>query len=162
ATSVPALAFSYFDPSRSAYQTIHSEPIALSVKGGSVVGAAQVVGGGKGSNGGSGAPTAPAAGNPGDVSLVGVELALSAPGAARAPLSRGVLWAGVALLSLVPLGVFGMRAWRTRTASSREEASEAKMALRALRAEIERAHKTSARDAAVALPKAMRACAKAL
>ncbi|MBZ0233097.1 MAG: hypothetical protein K8M05_12270 [Deltaproteobacteria bacterium] len=40
ATAIPALAFSYFDPVRAAYQTIHSEPIALSVKGGSVVGAA--------------------------------------------------------------------------------------------------------------------------
>jgi hypothetical protein len=161
ATSVPALAFSYFDPARSAYQTIHSEPIALSVKGGSVVGAAQVVGGGKGSSGGGGA--APAAGGaPGDISLTGVELALSAPGASGGPLPRSVLWTIVGLLYLVPLAVFGARAWRTRTASRREEASEAKTALRALRDEIERAHRTPARDAAVSLPRAMRAAARAL
>ncbi|HUQ05160.1 MAG TPA: SH3 domain-containing protein [Kofleriaceae bacterium] len=165
ATAVPALAFSYFDPTRSAYQTIHSEPIALSVKGGSVVGAAQVVGGGKGSNGGSGgagAGGAGAGGAPGDVSLVGVELALSAPGASGGPLSRSVLWMIVGLLYLVPLVVFGARAWRTRTASQREEASEVKTALRALRDEIERAHKIAARDAAVSLPRAMRTAAKAL
>nr|MBA3457467.1 BatD family protein [Deltaproteobacteria bacterium] len=42
-TEIPALAFSYFDPTRSTYQTIHSEPIALSVKGGSFVGAGDVV-----------------------------------------------------------------------------------------------------------------------
>ena len=43
ATEIPAIAFSYFDPAKGAYQTIHSEPIALSVKGGSVVGAGDVV-----------------------------------------------------------------------------------------------------------------------
>lgn len=163
ATAVPALAFSYFDPTRAAYQTIHSEPIALSVKGGAVVGAAQVVGGGKGGNGGGATGGgATAGGAPDDISLVGVELALSAPGSSGAPLSRSVLWTLVALLYVVPLGVFGVRAWRSRTASRREEASEVKTALRALRDEIEKAHKTSARDAAVAVPRAMRACAKTL
>src|SRR4051812_14975562 len=43
ATAVPAIAFSYFDPTRTTYQTIRSEPIALSVAGGSVVGAGDVV-----------------------------------------------------------------------------------------------------------------------
>ncbi len=166
ATAIPALAFSYFDPSRTSYQTIHSEPIALSVKGGAVVGAAQVVGGAQDGSGGGGAGGAggagPAGGRPGELPLVGVELALSAPGAGGAPLSRSVLWTIVALLYVVPLGVFGVRAWRARTAARRGEASEAKTALRALRDEIERAHKAPARDAAVALPRAMRACARAL
>ena len=163
ATAIPALAFSYFDPVRAAYQTIHSEPIALSVKGGSVVGAAQVVGGaGDGSGGGPGSAAPAAGGRPGEVPLVGVELALSAPGAGGAPLSRSVLWTIVALLYVVPLGVFGLRAWRTRTATRREEVSEAKSALRTLRDEIDRAQKAPARDAAVALPRALRACARAL
>ena len=42
-TEIPAIAFSYFDPVKSTYQTIHSDPIALSVKGGSIVGAGDVV-----------------------------------------------------------------------------------------------------------------------
>ena len=161
ATSVPALAFSYFDPTHATYQTIHSEPIALAVKGGSVVGAAQVVGG-AGAGTGTGAAAQPAAPDPGDVSLVGVELALSPPGGASVPLSRSTLWAIVALLYLVPLGVFGMRAWRSRTAAGREEASEVKLVMRALRLEIDRAEKISAKDAAVAVPRALRAAARVL
>ncbi|HEX8110056.1 MAG TPA: BatD family protein, partial [Kofleriaceae bacterium] len=43
ATEVPAIAFSYFDPPKATYQTIHSEPIALSVAGSAVVGAGDVV-----------------------------------------------------------------------------------------------------------------------
>lgn len=158
AREIPALAFSYFDPERAAYQTIHSDPIALSVKGGAVVGAAQVVGGGKA------APDEPAAvAGPGEGSLAGVELALSSPGAAGdGPLSRSLLWSLVALLYLVPLGLLGVQAWRSRTAGQREEAGEARAALRALRAEIERAKQTNAKDAAVALPRALRACARAL
>ncbi|MEJ7602781.1 MAG: BatD family protein, partial [Kofleriaceae bacterium] len=45
ATEVPAIAFSYFDPKLATYRTIRSEPIALSVKGGSFVGAGDVVSG---------------------------------------------------------------------------------------------------------------------
>ncbi len=163
ATAVPALAFSYFDPVGSAYQTIHSEPIALSVRGGAVVGSAQVVGG----NGSSGSPTgaagAPAAApDSGGVSLVGVELALSSPGGDGAPLSRSVLWTLVALLYAVPLGLFAARSWRSRTAGRREEAGEVKAALRALHVEIERAQRAPAKAAAVALPRALRSCARAL
>ena len=42
-TEIPAIAFSYFDPVKGTYQTIHSDPIAVSVKGGSVVGANDVI-----------------------------------------------------------------------------------------------------------------------
>ncbi len=159
AREIPALAFSYFDPDRTAYQTIHSDPIALSVKGGAVVGAAQVVGGGKD----PGADDGAAALDPGVVSLVGVDLALSAPGAAGAgALPRSVLWALVAALYLVPLVLLGLRSWRARTAGRREEAGEVKTALRALRDELERARKSTAKEAAVALPRALRAAAKAV
>ena len=43
ATEIPAIAFAYFDPTRSTYQTIRSEPIALSVAGGAIVSTGDVV-----------------------------------------------------------------------------------------------------------------------
>lgn len=161
ATAVPALAFSYFDPVRSTYQTIHSEPIALSVKGGAVVGAAQVVGGGPSSTSRAAGGGDGGGDEPGELALVGVELALSPPGGAGAPLSRGVLWTLVALLYLAPLGVLGLRTWRARTAARREEAGEVKVAMTALRAELARAQRVAAREAAVAQPRALRAAARA-
>ncbi|MCB9572968.1 MAG: BatD family protein [Kofleriaceae bacterium] len=44
-TEIPPLELAWFDPTAAAYHTAHSEPIALSVKGGTVVGAGDVVGG---------------------------------------------------------------------------------------------------------------------
>ena len=159
ATEIPALAFSYFDPGAATYQTIHSEPIALSVKGGSVVGADQVVGGKPSPAGGSGPPSASGT----EVSLVGVDLALSPPGAGGGGrISRGALWAVVGLLYAVPLLIFGLRVYRARTAGRRELAGEARAALAALRAAIERARTAPAKEAAVALPRALRTAARAL
>lgn len=43
AKEIPALAFSYFDPESGKYETIRSQPIALSVKGSAVVSAGDVV-----------------------------------------------------------------------------------------------------------------------
>jgi hypothetical protein len=55
-----------------------------------------------------------------------------------------------------------MRSWRARTARRRAEAGEVRTALRTPRDEIERPRKTSAKEAAVALPRALRAGARAL
>ncbi len=157
-TEIPAIAFSYFDPTKTTYQTIHTDPIALSVKGGTVVGAAQVVGT---KPTGSGAPpsTDPAAPS---VSLAGVDLALSAPGAGGGGLPRDLLWALVALLYVVPLGFLALRTVRGRTRARREVAGEVKIALQALAAELERSRTSPAKDAAVALPRALTAAARAL
>ncbi len=161
ATEIPALAFAYFDPAAATYQTIHSEPIALSVKGGAMVGSDQVVGT-RPAQGGSGSGSAAAA-SPGEVSLVGVDLALSPPGAGRGgSMSRSLLWALVGLLYAVPLLVFGLRTYRARTAGRRELAGEARAALAALRREIDRARSSTAKDAAVALPRALRTAARAV
>ena len=75
ATEIPAIAFSYFDPVKGHYQTIHSDPIAVSVKGGSVVGAGDVVAMAP-KSGAKNAPVGP------EVS-VAVELALSSDSASR-------------------------------------------------------------------------------
>ena len=132
-TEIPALAFAYFDPGKGTYQTIHSEPIALSVKGGAVVGAAQVVGA---PTGGSAAPAAEPSTT---LSLAGVDLALSPPGVGGGGLGSGVLWAIVATLYLAPLALLGLAVTRRRGAARREVVGEVKAALRACAAELERA-----------------------
>jgi len=154
-TEIPAIAFSYFDSAKGTYQTIHTDPIALSVKGGSVVGAAQVVGS---------KPTggAPAVGDAPAVSLVGVDLALSPPGGGGGGVPRDLLWAIVALLYLVPLSVLGVRLARRRSQARRAVAGEVKVALKSLAAEVERARTITAKEAAVALPRALASAARAL
>ncbi|HRI54317.1 MAG TPA: BatD family protein, partial [Pseudomonadota bacterium] len=44
AREIPALSLGYFDPDKGSFQIVHSQPIALSVKGSAVVGAGDVVG----------------------------------------------------------------------------------------------------------------------
>ena len=160
ATEIPALAFSYFDPAKNAYQTIHSDPIALSVKGGTVIGTNDVV------------AIAPKPGTPGaakpnvvddDTALVGAELALSAPGDTdKQPLSGAILGILLALLYAVPIGVFALRSWQHRTRDQREDAAEVKAARKKVDAELARADKEPARDTAGALTSALRGLARAL
>jgi hypothetical protein len=157
ATEVPSLAFSYFDPVKGAYQTVHSDPIALAVKGGTVVGASDVV-----------AAAAPKkAGEPqtsdGDLALVGADLALSTPADTDdRPLAGGALWLLVGLLYAIPLVIFGVRGWQLRTRGQREEAAEVRAARRVVERELARAAKDPARDTAGALSAALRGLARAL
>ncbi|HUC07552.1 MAG TPA: BatD family protein, partial [Solirubrobacterales bacterium] len=113
ATAVPAIAFSYFDPARSTYQTIHSEPIALSVAGGSVVSAGDVIASRPrpGTQAGSQASGASgAAGAEFDGSLVDAELALSSIGQEDdRPVDGAALWLLVGLLYAIPLALLGAR-----------------------------------------------------
>ncbi|MBS1118933.1 MAG: Tetratricopeptide 2 repeat protein [Deltaproteobacteria bacterium] len=154
ATEVPALAFSYFDPRKASYQTIHSEPIALSVKGGTIVGAQDVVGGIK----------RPQAADPvDDTTLVTAELALSSDAQVDArPLGGALLWLLVGLLYAVPLGLFAFRSWQLRTAGSREEASEARAARRRVEELLDRAKDAPARDVAGPLAASLRELARVL
>jgi len=142
ATEVPAIAFAYFDPTKRAYQTIHSQPIALSVKGGSLVGAGDVV-----SATATKRPAATAA--PDDTALVNADLALSSPASVDArPLGGGLLWALIALLYAVPLALLGFRSWRLRTAGQREEAAEVRAARRRVEELLDRAGSAPAREIA--------------
>jgi hypothetical protein len=155
ATEIPALAFSYFDPVRGAYQTIHSDPIALSVKGGSIVGANDVI-----------AATRPktSASTPtptDDLTRVSADLALSSPAAAgKAAFGGGLLWALVGLLYAIPLALLGLRTWQHRTRGQREEAAEVRAARRRAEDELARAAKLPAREAAGPLVAALRAYAR--
>ncbi len=157
ATEIPALAFSYFDPVNGHYQTIHSDPIAVSVKGGSIVGAGDVVAAPK--HGGGTPATQPDF----DVTRVVGELALSPAGATDdRPLGGTLLWLLVALLYAVPLGVLGVRTWQVRTRSQREEAAEVRAARRRVEQELARAARDPARDTAGALVSALRAFARVI
>lgn len=156
ASELPALAFSYFDPQKSVYQTIHSDPIALSVKGGNVVGVNDVV---------AVRPSKPttAAAAASEDALVGAELALSS--AAQVddhPLGGGALWLVVGLLYAVPLVLLGARSWQLRTAARREDAAEVRLARRRVYDALDRAERAPARDAAGPLAAALRGLAKAL
>ncbi|MCX5742912.1 MAG: hypothetical protein NT062_10495, partial [Proteobacteria bacterium] len=154
ATEIPANAFAYFDPAKAEYQTIHSDPIALSVKGGSIVGADAVV-----------AATPRRAGSAAtiseDLTLVPVELALSS-GSADEPMSGAMLWLLVGLLYLAPLGIFGVRTWQLRTREAREDRAEVRTAKKKVLAELERARAAPAREAIGPLVGALRDLARAL
>lgn len=156
ASEIPALAFSYFDPVKGQYQTIHSDPIAVSVKGGSIVGAGDVVAIAPTKRSGAGQPTVDT-----DIALVGAELALSSPAAATERALAGVLlWLLVGLLYAIPLLVLGLRTWQVRTQGQREEAAEVRAARKKVEAELARAAKEPARDTAGPLVAALRAFAR--
>ncbi|MDX2088582.1 MAG: hypothetical protein SFX73_12075 [Kofleriaceae bacterium] len=155
-TEIPALAFSYFDPARGAYQTIHSEPVALSVKGGSVVGASDVV---------SAKPSKPAAttASSDDSVLVNADLALSSTSAVGdRPLGGSLIWLLVGLLYAVPLAIFGLRTYQVRTRNQREEASEVRAARKKLETLLDQAATSPARDVAGPLGAAFRELARTL
>ena len=163
ATEVPAIAFSYFDPTRATYQTIRSEPIALSVAGSSVVGAGDVVAARPaGANAGSAAR--PAGGDAVlDGSLVDAELALSSPDhAGDRPLGGAVLWLLIGLLYAIPLGLLIARIYQLRTQGQREDAAEVRAARRRVEELLDRAGAAPARDIAGPLAAALRDLARTL
>ena len=155
ATEVPAIAFSYFDPRKGTYHTIHSEPIALSVKGGTIVGANDVV---------AATPAKPSAAPADDTSaLVNADLALSSSGAVDdQPLGGTALWALIALLYAVPLALLAFRTYQLRTASQREEAAEVRAARKRVEQILDRAATEPAREVAGPLAAALRELARAL
>ncbi|HEU4729925.1 MAG TPA: BatD family protein [Kofleriaceae bacterium] len=161
ATEVPAIAFSYFDPARGTYQTIHSEPIALSVAGSSVVSAGDVVAARPrpAAQGAQGAVVSPEL----EAALVDAELALSAPGAEQdRPLGGAALWLLVGLLYAVPIALLVARSWQLRTAGQREEAAEVRAARRRVEELLDRSASAPARDVAGPLAAALRDLARLL
>jgi len=165
ARAIPALPFSYFDPARGKYHTVHSEPIALSVAGANIIGAGDVV---------SSAPSAasrnvntaiaPALGQQrkGDqLSLVGADLALSHPSTTLQP-SGGIAanWWLIPLLYLLPCFGLCLQLWRRRTTVARGQRAALKQARANLRAEASRATSRAARDSAPALARSLRELAR--
>jgi hypothetical protein len=162
ATEVPAIAFAYFDPTRSTYQTVRSEPIALSVAGGSVVSASDVVAASPkpGPRAGAGAQ---ASALEADSSLVDAELALSSAGQENdRPIDGAVLWVLVGLLYAIPLLVLAARSWQLRTQGQREEAAEVRTARRRVEDLLDRSASLPAREVAGPLAAALRELARLL
>ena len=157
---IPSLPFSYFDPRAGEYRTVHSEPIAVSVGAGQLVGAADVVA----------APVAvpadivpgsagePAAG--GVATLLGAEMAISDPTRtfARPWGSEGVaVWLGG--LYGVPILVALVSLWLRRTQGRRGRARDIRVALAAVESALDAA--VPAREAAPAIGAALRRLASA-
>jgi BatD DUF11 like domain len=164
ATEVPAIAFAYFDPVKGAYQTIRSEPIALSVAGGSVVSAGDVIASRPRPGTGSQGPGAP--GTPGaelDGSLVDAELALSNVGQEDdRPLDGAALWVLIGLCYAIPLALLGARSWQLRTQGERDEAAEVRAARRRVEELLDRSGSVPAREVAGPLAAGLRELARLL
>ncbi len=165
-TAIPPIAFSYFNPEKGTYETIHSREIALSVEGSAVVGASDVVsaagtktaGAGKPS-GGAGKPAG--SGSPRSLGLVGADLSLSnRADTLRAVLSTDAIRPLLFALYFLPLLVLAVRLWQVRTGARRAEHSEVKRRLREVERELEAAKKAPARDAAPRIVSALRALAR--
>lgn len=153
ATEIPAIQFAYFDPAKEKYQTIASDPIALSVKGGSIVGADAVIVAKK-SGLGSGGPS-----ELDDLTQVPVDLALST-GGAGAPLGGAPLAILLVLLYAVPLGVFAVRTWQHRTRGARADRSIVRTAKSKLDLALERAGRLGGRETIGPLVAALRELAR--
>ena len=156
---IPSLAFSYFDPRAGEYRTVRSEPIAVSVGAGQLVGAADVVA----------APVAvaadvvagsPAAPDGGIATLLGAEMAISSPmrtfarpwGSGGVGFWLGGLYGVPILVALISLGL-------RRTQGRRGRARDIRGALAVLEAALDAA--APARDAAPTIVGAVRRLAAA-
>jgi hypothetical protein len=164
ATEFPAIAFAYFDPGKAAYQTVRSEPIALSVAAGSVVGAGDVVATRPAPAAGAGSAGRPSAGDAVfDGSLVDAELALSSPDHEDdRPFGGAALWLLIGVLYALPLVVLGGRIYQLRTQSQREDAAEVRAARRRIEELLDRAGTAPAREIAGPLAAALRDLARQL
>ena len=137
---VPPLSFAYFDPVAGAYRSVASQPIALSVGAGQLVGAEAVVAAPVS------APDAPLASASGLVTLLGADMALSAPGETLATPSRLGGSALLLPLYLLPCGALAIALLLRRGAGRRRHGRELRRAGRALQRALDSA--APAREAA--------------
>ncbi|MCY3821728.1 MAG: BatD family protein [Gammaproteobacteria bacterium] len=153
---IPPIEFPYFDPTRGEYVTVTSRPVALSVAGGNVVGAADVTAAAPAPAVPATDPARPAANS---AALMGADMSLSATNRTLAlPWGSTVRALPMALLYLLPLVIVGLRVWQTRTAAGRGRRREIARARR----EVERVLESggSARETAPQVLNAMRALAR--
>ena len=149
---IPSLEFSYFDPRAGEYRTVHSEPIAVSVGAGQLIGAADVVA----------APVAASgeSGTGGIATLLGAEMAISDPGRTFArPWGSGGVGFWLAGLYAVPILVALVSFWLRRTQGRRGRARDIRGALAALESALDAA--APAREAAPAIVAGVRRLAAA-
>ena len=160
AREIPPVALSYFDPVAGAYATVRSRPVALAVRSGDMIGAADVTAARAPAEDGvaAGAPTAPTTAATG--SLIGADMSLSAPALTLAP-----AWGAqaspvpIALLYLLPLLTAGLHFVWMRTSARRRQVREVARARRAVEGEL--ASGAPAREAAPRVLRALRTLAVA-
>ena len=156
--TIPAIAFSYFDPKLSKYKTERSQVIALAVQGSAIVGSDQVTGSGGHTTTDKTAPKTngqPAVSNFGERA----DLALSAPTATmQGVLSTAKLRPILLALYILPLLILLFRVWQVRTREQRELSSEVKHKLTAVLKAA--AAQGPARDVAPRIAAALRALAR--
>ena len=156
AREIPPIAFSYFDPKKSEYQTVRSQPVALSVAGSAIVGARDVVGGAARPDSGDGG------GDAGQVSLVGADLALSAESdTLDQPLTAWGVRPILIAIYAMPLLLFGFRVWQARTSDRRAETGELDRRLRDVRNRLSAAATEPGLEVAPTLVAALKALGKA-
>lgn len=161
---IPPIAFSYYNPTERKYETVRSQPIALSVEGSTVIGANQVVRSqpksGADGNGDTSAPRSQSkrALN----SLVGADLSLSAvTDTLSAPLSVAGARLLLYLLYGLPLLILAVRLWQLTTRASRDEKNSLRRAHKAVHSALAEAREQPARTGGTEVVNALRALAKA-
>ena len=163
ASEIPPLAFSYFDPESGRFATSRSRPIALSVAGSSLVGAADVtVAPAAADTTLQSAADAVAGATPtsgGLASLTGADMSLSAPGSTlREAWLLDELMPVLALLYALPLLLVAGRVWVVMTGTRRGRTRELRDAQR--RVDETLASDLPLREAASGVVSAMRALAR--
>jgi hypothetical protein len=160
AREIPPFPFSYFDPTSGKYATVHSEPIALSVAGSAVVGAAEVVT--TPAHGESG-KAAGADSKAGPMALVGADFSLSDDAATLdSARTTGDVLPLLLLLYGAPVVLFGVRVWHLRTRGRREVQSRRRARLRAVQTALADARDRPARESAARISSAFRELARAV
>lgn len=155
---IPPIAFSYYNPKTGTYETVKSQPIALSVEGSSIVGASDVVSAVKKTGPDPTEPQPATTGQSGsfvgaDLSLSPISATLERPGSVARikPLLYG--------LYILPLLILAFRLWQVSTREERGKSSETRQALRAVERELDKAKADPARDAGPRLLTALRTLA---
>lgn len=157
---IPSLQFSYFDPRAGEYRTVHSEPIAVSVGAGQLIGAADVVAAPVAAPADMVAGASGESGTGGIATLLGAEMAISDPGRTFArPWGSGGVGFWLAGLYGVPILVALVSFWLRRTQGRRGRARDIRGALVALDSALDAA--VPAREAAPAIVAGVRRLAAA-
>ncbi|MCG8418412.1 MAG: BatD family protein [Proteobacteria bacterium] len=154
---IPRLAFSYYNPTSGAYDTVYSEPIALSVAGSAVVGPGDVVSGSKNPSEQPGRPEPRSPANQNATGAIGADLSLShSDDTLSMAWSVTELWPLLFALYALPLFLLILQVWRVRTREERGKSSETKSAMRVVDRALERASSEPANESAPALLAALR------
>jgi hypothetical protein len=156
AREIPPLALSYFDPELGQYRTTRSQPIALSVRGASVVAAKDVVRTQDATVSANNGAIAP-------IALSGVDLSLSTEDRTLArALSMTRVRPLVAVLYALPILLCGVLLWRRRTQAMRDVGQQSRTMLRALEQAIGEARQLPAKDGAPRVARALTDLARQL